>query len=209
MTITVSYAGNTDFLASTSAPITLTIVPQDFTITLASPTVTIQTQHHLTTTLTLTSLNGFADSLALTCANLPTYVTCRPTPNPAPLTANGSTIVSLYLDTDSVLGYARNHLTPLPGNSPTAPINLGLLLVPIGLFAGVATFSRRTTRLRLLLLLFALIPASLAIAGCGEIIYPYDVPPSAAAGTYTIPITAAGATTGIAHTANLTLTVTP
>jgi parallel beta-helix repeat protein len=40
-TITVSYAGNANFLASTSAPITLTIVPQDFTITLASPTVTI------------------------------------------------------------------------------------------------------------------------------------------------------------------------
>jgi len=33
--------------------------------------------------------------------------------------------------------------------------------------------------------------------------------PSAAPGVYTIPIKAAGATSGIAHTAQLTLTVTP
>jgi hypothetical protein len=70
-------------------------------------------------------------------------------------------------------------------------------------------FSRRRTRLRLFLLLFALIPASLALSGCGEIIYPYDVPPSAAAGTYTIPITATGAATGRTHVVNLTLQITP
>jgi parallel beta-helix repeat protein len=64
-------------------------------------------------------------------------------------------------------------------------------------------------RLRLFLLLFALIPASLTLAGWGEIITPYDVPPSASPGTYIIPITATGAATGIAHTASLTLTVTP
>ena len=210
MTITVSYAGNTNFLASTSAPITLTIVPQDFTITLASPTVTIQTQHHLTTTVTLTSLNGFADTLALTCANIPTYVTCRPTPNPAPLATNASTTVSLYLDTDSVLGYARLSTAPPPNTSPASPINLALLFAPISLLTGLAAYSRRrTTRLRLLVLLFALIPASLALTGCGEIIYPYEIPPSAAPGTYTIPITATGASTGLTHTANLTLQITP
>jgi hypothetical protein len=56
---------------------------------------------------------------------------------------------------------------------------------------------------------FALIPASLIFTGCGEIIYPYDVPPSATPGTYTIPITATGASTGLAHTAQLTLIITP
>ena len=136
-TITVSYAGNTNFLASTSAPITLTINPADFTITLASPSIAIKTQHHLTTTLTLASINGFADSLALTCANLPTYVTCTPTPNPAPLTANASTTVSLYLDTDSVLGYARTHPASRPGSPPTIPHQPGPHPHPY-LFAGLA-----------------------------------------------------------------------
>ena len=211
-TLTAMYSGSTIYSPSTSLPFTETIkaLPQDFTITLASPTVTIQTQHHLTTTVTLTSLNGFADTLALTCANIPTYVTCRPTPNPAPLATNASTTVSLYLDTDSVLGYARLSTAPPPNTSPASPINLALLFAPISLLTGLAAYSRRrTTRLRLLVLLFALIPASLALTGCGEIIYPYEIPPSAAPGTYTIPITATGASTGLTHTANLTLQITP
>jgi hypothetical protein len=210
-TLTAVYAGNTIYSTSTSLPFTETInpLPADFTITLASPSITIETQHHLTTTLTLTSLNSFADTLALICANLPTYVTCQPAPDPAPLTASGSTTVSLYLDTDSVLGYARNHPPSLPSNPTSSRFNLALLITPFSLFAGLAAFSRRRTRLRLLLVLFALIPASLTLTGCGEIIYPYDVPPSAAPGTYTIPITATGATTGITHTANLTLTIMP
>jgi hypothetical protein len=209
--LTALYAGNTIYSTSTSPAFIETInpLPKDFTITLASPTITIKTQHHLTTTLTLTSLNSFADTLALACANLPAYVTCQPTPNPAPLTANGSTAVSLYVDTDSVLGYARNRPSPPPGNAHASSFNLTLLLTPISFFTGLAAFFRRRTRLRGLLIFLALIPASFALAGCGEIIYPYDVPPSAAPGTYTIPITATGATTGITHTANLTLTVTP
>ena len=210
-TLAAVYAGNTIYSASTSPAVIETIqpLPQDFTLTLASPTVTIKTQHHLTTTLILTSLGGFADRLALTCANLPQYVTCSPTPNPAPLTANGISTVSLYLDTDSVLGYACNRPAPPPGDTHASPFNLALSLSPISFFTGLAAFSRRRTRIRLLLLLFSLIPASFALGGCGEIIYPYDVPPSAAPGTYTIPITATGAATGITHTANLTLTVTP
>lgn len=207
-TLTAVYAGSAIYSTSASAPFTeiINALPQDFAITLASPTITIRTQHHLTTTLTLTSLNGFADSLAVTCANLPTYVTCTPTPNPAPLTAGNSTTVSLYLDTDSVLGYVRTHPTPRPGNRSIAPIDLAVLFVP---FALLAALSRRRTRLRLFLLLFALIPTTIALSGCGEIIYPYDPPPSAAPGTYTIPITATGAVSHLAHAASLTLQITP
>jgi hypothetical protein len=209
-TLTAVYAGNTIYSTSTSLPFSETInpLPANFTIILASPTVTIETQHHLTTSLVLTSLNSFADTLTLTCANLPTYVTCQPTPNPAPLAANGSTTVSLYLDTDSVLGYALNHRPSLPGDPTSSRFNLALLITPVGLFAGLAAFSRRRTRLRLLLVFLALIPASLSVVGCGEIIYPYDPPPSAVPGTYIIPITATGAATGITHTAQLTLIIT-
>ncbi len=209
-TLTAIYSGNAIYSASTSLPFTETIkaLPQDFTITVATPTITIQTQHHLTTTVTLTSLNGFTDSLALICANLPTYVTCKPTPNPASLAANGTTTVSLYLDTDSVLGYARLSAPPSRDTPPPSPINLAFLLAPISLLAGMTAFSRHHTRLRLLLLLFVLLPASLVLTGCGELIYPYAVPPSAVPGTYTIPITATGTSTGLTHTPNLTLQIT-
>ncbi len=208
-TLTAVYAGNSIYATSTSLPFTETIkaLPQDFTITLANSTVTIQTQHHLTTTVTLTSLSGFTDSLALTCANLPTYVTCKPTPNPAPLTANGTTTVSLYLDTDSVLGYARLNAPPPDSNTPASPINLALLLSPFTLIAAFA--ARRHSRLRLLVLVLAAIPISVVLTGCGYLVYPYAVPPSATPGTYTIPIIATAATTGLTHTTQLTLTITP
>jgi hypothetical protein len=111
-----------------------------------------------------TSLNGLADSLTLTCVNLPTYLTCRATPATATLAvANGTATVSLYLDSDSVLGYARNTPASYPGRSPS-PIAWALLLSPFGLFAGLAPWSRRRLQghpcLRLLILLLAILPFS-------------------------------------------------
>ncbi|HWG16479.1 MAG TPA: Ig-like domain repeat protein [Acidobacteriaceae bacterium] len=219
-TLTAVYSGNSTYSASTSAPFTEVIqpLPQDFTITLASRTITLKTEHHTTTTLTLTSINGFADSLAITCANLPQYVTCQPKPTPASLTASGTTVVSLYLDTDSVLGYARLAAPPRPTPAPlgnrSAPIALALLFAPFSFFSALA-LSRKSRRahfrtpLRLLALLLALLPISAALSGCTTIINAYDPPAAAVPGTYTIPITAAGAATHIAHTANLTLIITP
>jgi hypothetical protein len=211
-TLTAAYAGASGYAASTSAPFVETIQAQaltgDFTITLASPTITIRTQHHTTTTVTLASLNGFADSLAITCSKLPQYLTCRPTPNPATLAANGTTAVSLYLDTDAVLGYARNTAPTTPSRHPS-PISWALLFAPLSLFAGARYQRKAKPALRLLVALLAILPLSLALAGCGEIIIPADIPPSVAPGTYVIPITATGATTGVSHTAQLTLQVTP
>jgi hypothetical protein len=210
--LTAVYSGNVIYSPSTSLPFTEIIqaLPQDFTLTLAQPTITIQTQHHTTTSLTLASLNGFTDSIALGCVNPPTYVTCRFTPASSPLAANSTATVSLYLDTDSVLGYAHLQSAPPPAHRTPSTINLALLLSPIGL---VAAFTRRRnkrlTGLRLLLLLLAAIPISATLTGCGEIIYPFAIPPSATPGTYTLQIVASGATTGVTHTANLTLQITP
>jgi parallel beta-helix repeat protein len=215
-TLRATYSGDGIYSASTSVLFTEVIqpIPQDFTITLASPTITIQSQHHTTTTLTLTSINGFADSLAITCANLPQYVTCQPKPTPASLTANGSVTVSLYLDTDSVLRYARLTAPPRPApaslGNRSAPIALALLFAPFSLFSTLA-LSRKSRRvpLRLLALLLALLPISAALSGCTTIIDAYDPPAAAVPGTYTIRITATGAATHSSHTANLTLTITP
>jgi hypothetical protein len=211
--ILASYNATGNFMGSTAAITEWIVPPPDFTIALASPSITIQTQHHLTTTVTVTSLNGFADSLTLTCANLPTYLTCRPTPAIATLAvANGTATVSLYLDTNSVLGYARNTPTSSPGRSPS-PITWALLLSPFGLFAGLAPWSRRRLQghpcLRLLILVLAILPLSLTLSGCGPFVFRAYIPPSVGPGTYTIPITATDAATGLGHTAQLIVTVTP
>jgi hypothetical protein len=208
-TLNAVYAGNSTYAASTSAAVLETInpLPADFAITLATPSITIRTQHHTTTTLTLASVNGFADSLTISCANLPQYLTCRPTPGTASLSANGSATVSLYLDTDSVLGYARNTGTSFPSRIP--PITWAFLVAPLTLLG--CTRSRRHGKpgVRLLMFALAVLPLSLALAGCGQLIISAEIPPSVAPGTYIIPITATGSVSGISHTAQLTLQVTP
>ena len=215
-TITAIYNPTTESSASSASlteVVTGIIPPPDFTITLANPTITLQTQHHTTTIVTLTSLNAFADTLTLACANPPAYITCKFTPGPASLAANGTATVSFYVDTDSIPGYALNQPAPPPRNSPTLPLNFAFLMSPVGLLAGVIVFPKRSsgTRhlLRLLALTLAFLPLSLTLTGCTTIKFPYTAPPSAAPGTYTLPITATGTTTGISHTAQVTLTITP
>jgi Bacterial Ig-like domain (group 3)/FG-GAP-like repeat len=197
--VIATYPGDTNFSASSSSAITVPVTPVDFTISLSSSTITLETGHHITTTVTLTSINGFADPLTIACVKLPTNVTCQFNPTPATLPPNGTAAVSFYLDTDSVLGFARNNPAPGPSRPSLPPIGVALC-------AGVVLFRKRSQSFRPGLLLFALaaIPLALSLSGCGEIIVG---PPAVEPGTYTIPVTATGATTGAIHTAQLTLIV--
>jgi hypothetical protein len=215
-TLTAVYSGNAVYTASTSPVVSETIQPasQDFTVALANPNVSVATQNNVTTSVALSSVNGFADTVNLSCGSLPTYITCSLTPSAAPLAANGTASSVLYIGTDSVLGYARKDSGPL--GPMDSPFNLALMLSPMGLFAGFAAFptrkSKRCARLRLfVLLLLAAMPMALAFSGCASpsIVPVGGTPLSAAVGTYTIPITATGINTGTSHTVQLTLTVTP
>jgi trimeric autotransporter adhesin len=196
--LTAAYAGDTNFLPSTSNPIAVVVAPSDFQITLANPTLTTQSQHTLTTTVTLTSVNGLADSLALSCANLPAYITCLFTPATATLAASGTATSALTLTIGAIPTHARDDIPQRPGlPSP----EYALLLSPATLFA-LFRIRRKSARSAYLLLILSF---TLALSGCTTLILP-TAPTSIA---YTIPITAIGASTGITHTAQLTLTVTP
>jgi FG-GAP-like repeat/Bacterial Ig-like domain (group 3) len=202
--IVASYAGDTNFLPSTATTtVAITVLPVDFTIALASPNLTVQTQHHITTTINFTSINGFVDPLTLACVNPPTFITCQFTPQPVTLPASGTATVSLYIDTDKVVGFARNDPAPRPLRPLLPPTGLALSLC-----AGLAASRRRLhgLRSRVLLMALAAVPIALTLTGCSEIILP---PPSVTPGTYTIPITATASAHPITHTATLTLTVTP
>jgi hypothetical protein len=193
--VTATYTGDNDFIGSTSNSVPLTITPSGFSFTLANTSITLVSEYHTTTTATVTSINSFADTLSFACVNPPKYLTCQI--NPASLTANNTLTVSLYLDTDSIPGFLtttqRPHCFPLAFGPA-----LAVLLLPL---------ARRGRRITTLLTAVAGFIAIATLTGCGpSIILP---PPSVAAGTYTIPINATGATTGLSHTATLTLAVTP
>lgn len=195
--ITASYPGDSNFLPATSAPLSVTISPQDYTLSIANPSVTIQTQHHLGTTVALASIGGFADTIRLACTNLPIYATCTFRKDSISLSADANASTTLILDTDEVPGYASNQR---PRFHPVAPITLALLFPAFLLFGFT---KRRTLPIRLALLLVTAV-TTLTLSSCSGR-YPGNTPP----GTYTINITSRGTATGVAHTAAITLTVTP
>jgi len=194
--ITASYAGSANFLPAVSTPLTLNVNPQDYALTTPNPSITIKTERHLTTKVTLTSIGAFADQVALACTNLPLHATCTFDKNSLQLLPNGTATTNLTIDTDVVRGYASNHY---PNQTP---ITLALLL-PAGIL-GLAATRRRRLPLRLALFLLATLTTTLALSGCSGM-YPASTPP----GTYTVNITGNAATTGLAHTTPITLTVTP
>lgn len=202
--LTASYGGSAVFTVSTSPPVAETIIKPDFSIALAAPSITLAKYQNTTTTITLSSIGAFADTVSLACGNLPAYLTCVPTPSSISLTANGSTTASLYLDTDSIIA-ADGESSPLAQSGPRSPAVLAFLLLPI--FTVAIRRRRRNMRLSLILLAFLALPLALTLASCGgSVITPV---PGVAPGTYTIPITATAVSTGLTHTAQLTLTVTP
>jgi hypothetical protein len=197
-TITANYPGNSNFLPATSPPVTVIITPQDYTLTTPNPVITIKTEHHLAIKVNLASIGGFADNIALGCTNLPVHASCTFEKNSLQLLPNGTATINVTIDTDDVLGYARNES---PG--AVSSISYALLLFPTGLLALISA-RRQGGLLRLLLALIAIGGLALTLNGCSSL-YPKSTTP----GTYTINLNGVGANTGLAHTQAITLTVTP
>lgn len=195
-TITANYPGSSDFYPATSAPVTVTITPLDYTLSTPDPAITIKTEHHLAIKVNLASIGGFADDITLACANLPAHASCTFDENSPQLLPNGTATTNVTIDTDDVHGYARNE-------SPGAVRSITYALLPASLLTLFAT-RRRRSLLRLLFLLIAVSGLSLTLNGCSGLL-----PKSTAPGAYTININSVGANTKLKHTQEITLTVTP
>jgi subtilase family serine protease len=78
-TITATYEGDSNFAPSTSAAATLGV--QDFQIAANPTTITVSAPGQSgTTTLTITQLGGFSQTLSYSCSGLPSEATCAFTP---------------------------------------------------------------------------------------------------------------------------------
>ena len=194
--------GNSSFTGSQSTTIQVVILPQDFTLSTSVPSITIETEHHASVTLTVASIGQFAGPIQISCGTLPQFVTCELANSTVQLPANGTVTTTLTLDTDAILGFASSA-------PPVSPWTLGrgvlAAVLPLAMFG-----FRRRHKLRSLLSV-----AVLAVLGLGLMACSGHYPDHAAPGTYTIPLTASGiavgstSTTPTTHTANLTLVVTP
>ncbi len=198
--ITAIYPATPNFLPAT-ATLSVTVLPQDFTLS-AAPTISIPTEHHATLTLNLTSVGSFSDQIDLACGTLPLYASCVFN-GPVALTPDAKLSVTVHLDTDAVFDYARLQHTPTPPQISPNPAQTGLKLaavLPLGLFFA----SRRKPRRLLKFTLLALTTlATLTLTSCSG-----KYPGHTAPGTYTFQVIASGRTSGITHTTPITLTVT-
>jgi len=203
-TLSCTYSGATNFAASTCAPVTFTVVPpSDFSLTANPPSITIETQHHKTMQLTLTSIGPFAGPVTLGCQGpLPPYLTCELPPSET-LTVGQTLNFNFTMDTDAVLDFlAQNSPADKPAQTHAVSRIVFALLLPLAL----AGFARRRKMLRRVLLLMVLVVGATALTACGDK-WPAHTPP----GTYTITVVGTGVTSkGLtSHTLPITLTVTP
>jgi len=186
--LTATYTVTTNFLGSASAPVSLYIAPQDYLLT-TPPTFTLQTEHHGSFSVTLTSIGSFTDNIAFACGNLPPVAICTFSNDPAALSANATITPSVHIETDAV--------TDFKSELERTGITLAVLL-PFTLFV----LRRRKLTTQLLAILLAI--TALSLTACSGK-YPASTPP----GTYTITISAAGINTHVVHSATVTFVVTP
>jgi len=200
-TITASYSGDASYTSSTSPAVTISGgQATQFTMQLNPATLTMPSGQHNTVTLTIASVQSFADTLQLGCLGLPTAATCTFSSDTTALAANGSATVQLTIDTGNPLG-ADEQASAVKTKSNTM-----LCFLPVGLLAGIALFRKRRRSLQTLLgllLLIVTITATLGTTGCAGLTVN-----STPGGTYTFKVTANGQKTGATQNQTMTLIVT-
>jgi hypothetical protein len=189
--LTAVYDGDADYLNSTSAVFAETIVAGNFSISATPGTASVYTGESAAIEVSVASLQGFNQPLALTCSGLPANATCSFSPASLP---NGQGGAKLVIQT------AAPHDAEAASVSASAFVfgALTLLLLPgwrhrRGFLAGLSA---------------VLLAVGMAIgtSGCGaENPITGGTPP----GTYQVSVTATTTGTGttLAHSAVVTLTV--
>lgn len=170
-----------------SAAYTINLPPPDFSISISPQTIAVSAGGiPVATQVNISSLNGFAQPVSLSCSGLPANVTCSFEPphvtgtSMSTLTVTASTSASLHTQ---------------PFNSPFVPA--AALAAVLGCF-GIRR--RRTGFLALLLCTLSLV----SITACGGGSSPS---PSGPAST-TSSVTVVGTSGSLSHSASLALTVT-
>lgn len=161
-TITASYSGDANFTSSSSSAVSITIIAPDFSISINPTSLSVNQGATGTTTLTITPIGGFAQSLQLTCAGLPANSSC--TFNPASVTPNGSAAVTTTL---TVATNVESAALALPGNSQWLALAVFLFVPGLGYWRKRANFSRRAQHFASTLLVLGAFSLCLALSACG------------------------------------------
>jgi hypothetical protein len=191
---TASYSGDANYVASTSAPITITGVA-DFDFTPATMPITVTRGSSGTVTFTIAGHTGYASTInftAASCLRLPSESSCSF--SPASVVGGGSTVLSIK--------------TTAPKTASFRPLNIWTAGSG-GIFAALFLLGTSSRRRRWsaapLVLLFASLAANVACGGGGNSGPPPD--PGTPVGTYNITVNAKDSFGVFTHAAVVTMTV--
>jgi hypothetical protein len=201
-TIIATYSGDALYSPSTSQPVNISTTANGFSLTVTPNSVTMATTQSATVTLTLTPASGFTDTIGLGCASLPAGVTCHFASPSVALKSDAAQSVQLTIDTNNPLSGGTSSMNSHTSNSS---VYLAGFLLPFSIFFGWTLWRFRKSYAAILgtVLVLVLSGAALLVTGCGGF-----SSSSAAPGTYTIQVTATGASSDIIHYQNVTLNIT-
>jgi len=197
------YPGDTLHGASQSGPISITGQASSYSITVTPGTVSIAVTQNSNLAVSLASVSGFADSIALGCVGLPAGVNCHFSPILVPLAANATASSTLTIDTNNPLGGGATAMNSRPGREKA---ELAALFFPFSLAFGgfLWRFRKRNANLWSVVLILVLSGAALLATGCsGGFSQNYAAP-----GTYIIQVAGVGQNSNVAQYQNVTLTIT-
>jgi hypothetical protein len=201
-TVVAVYSGDLQYGASTSSSLTVSSTSTGFNLTVTPATLSMAASQNATVAVTLTSNNGFADTIGLGCASLPSGVTCHFTSPSTSLVANGVQTVQLTIDTNNPLSGGSSAMNRPAGNQGAY---LAGMFLPFSAFFGWIFWRFRKRQMAALSMVLVLIlsGAALLATGCSGFTMSTATP-----GTYVIQVTGTGANSDIIHYQNVTLTIT-
>ncbi|HLI76948.1 MAG TPA: Ig-like domain-containing protein, partial [Acidobacteriaceae bacterium] len=160
--VIAGYAGDASYAASQSAATSITAgQPAQFTLSLSNPSITIASHQRTTITVTLGSVKGFTDNIALGCLGLPYAATCTFDNAQLKLAADGTATASLIIDTGDPLGAGTSTNAAVHSNRST-----WLCSLPAALLLGGFFCRKRRIRFQALLVLTFALALAAGTSGC-------------------------------------------
>jgi hypothetical protein len=202
--ITATYSGNGVDAASTSSPVTETVITPGVTAAFSPASLTIQPGSSGQLVITVTPTGGYTGTLQFTCGTLPAHVSCAFAPPSLTITAGGGPFTDTLTVSTNAPATAML-LEPRNGGTRNSLFTTTTFWLPGSLAAmmGLVLKNRRRSAPRwrnLWIIAILCLAGAAALTGCG------GSNNNARAGTYTIPVTltlAGGATQNVSATVTI------
>ena len=210
VSLTASYGGDLNNLASTSSPLTVTIVAPSFAVATSPASATVTPGQSANFTITVTPTGGFAGAVTFSCGVLPSEASCL-FASPSVTPSNGQPAqVKLTISTAASTVQLRQSMAGSPPSGPWIPAGAIMSLAGLVGFMRQSGGRRRYQRwLRAMAQLTIACGVGLALSGCGGGGggSPTPTNPGTPVGTSTITISASAVGSTSPQTANIQLIV--